>query len=96
MPRKFTPCNGYVFDALIFHRYQGSGTNKAELRRKLDVVYKAMKNELTPKEFQALNDYYINGKKMKDIAEDRGVHPSTITRQIRRAKAKIAHIAEYY
>ena len=38
----------------------------------------------------------IMGKKMKDIADERGVNPSTITRQIHRAKEKIIHIAKYY
>lgn len=94
--RNTTPCNDYVLDALIFDRYQGSGSNKAELRRKLDIVYKAMKQELTEKEFDALKSYYILGKKMKDIARDRGVNPSTVTRQIRRAKEKIKHITAYY
>jgi len=96
LPRKVAACDNYVFDALAFNGYQGLGTNKAELRRKLDFVYKAMKNELTPKEFQAFEDYYIHGKKMKDIAEDRGVTPSTITRQIKNARNKILHIAYYY
>lgn len=91
-----TPCNDIVFDALVYDNYQGAGSNKTELRRKLDIVYKAMKNELTEKEFDALKGYYIYGKKMKDIAEERGVNPSTVTRQIKRAKAKIIHIAEYY
>ena len=93
---KITPCNDLVFDALVYDNYQGSGSNKTELRRKLDIVYKAMKNELTQKEFEALKDYYIFGKKMKEIAIERGVNPSTVTRQIKRAKEKIIHIAEYY
>ncbi len=96
MRRSTVACNDYVFDALVFDRYQGTGSNKAELRRKLDIVYKAMKNELTQKEFDALKDYYILGKKMKEIAKERGVHPSTVTRQIRSAKGKILHIAKYY
>lgn len=96
MPRKTLPCNNYVFDAFIFDKYQGGGTNCAERRRKLDIVYKAMRNELTPLQFQLLKDYYFHGRKMKDLAEERGVHPSTVTRQIKRAKDKIMHIANYY
>lgn len=96
MPRKIVPCDNYVFDALVFDKYQGSGTNAAERRRKLDVVYKAMQNELTPLQFQFLTEYYLNGKKMKDIANERGIHPSTVTRQIKRAKNKIMHITNYY
>lgn len=96
MPRRTVSCDDVVFDALVFDRYGGAGTNKAELRRKLEIVYKAMKNELTDKEFMALKEYYIFGRKMKDIALDRGVHPSTVTRQIRNARNKIIRIASYY
>lgn len=96
MPRRVVNCDNYVFDALVFDKYQSGGTNIVERRRKLDIVYKAMKNELTPRQFQILKEYYVHGRKMKDIAEELSVHPSTITRQIRRAKAKIMHIANYY
>lgn len=96
MPRRTVACEDVVLDALVFDRYNGSGTNKSELRHRLEIVYKAMKNELTEKEFIALKEYYIFGRKMKDIALDRGVHPSTITRQIRNARNKIQKIARYY
>ncbi|MBQ2686999.1 MAG: sigma-70 family RNA polymerase sigma factor [Clostridia bacterium] len=96
MPRKCVNCDSFVFDALVFDKYRGSGTNAAELRRKLDIVYRAMAKELTPIELKALTDYYVRGVKMKDIAKERGVHPSTVTRQIRRAKDKIKHITNYY
>lgn len=96
MPRKRIACDSYVFDALVYDRYQNSGEDINERRRKLSIVYEAMKNELTPKQFQALKEYYLNGRKMKDIAEERGVSPSTITRQIRRAREKVMHIAKYY
>lgn len=97
MPRKVLPSDSYVFDALIFDKYQGGGgTNSAERRRKLNLVYAAMKNELTPLEFKTLTQYYVDGRKMKDIAEERGVNPSTVTRQIRRAKQKIQHITNYF
>lgn len=96
MPRKVVMSESYVFDALVFDKYQSSGTNSSELKRKFDIVYRAMKEELTPLEFQSLRDYYIHGKKMKDIALERGVNPSSITRQIQRAKNKIQHITKYY
>ncbi len=96
MPRRTVACDDTVLDVLAFDRYGSFGTNKPELRRKLEFVYKAMENELTDKEFYALKQYYIDGRKMKDIACDRGVHPSTVTRQIRNARNKIIHITKYY
>lgn len=96
MPRKTIICDTYVFDALSFDKYHSGSSNHLERRRKLEFVYKAMKNELTPYQFQCLKEYYIDGKKMKQIADERGVHPSTVTRIIRRAKDKIVRIAGYY
>lgn len=96
MPRRKITCDSYVFDALVFDRYNSGSTNAADLRRRLDIVYRAMKNELTPLQFAALKEYYVQGKKMREIAEDMGVHPSTITRRIQRAKEKITHITSYY
>jgi len=96
LPRKAVNCDPYVFDALVFDRYSEKSTNSTELRQRLNLVYKAMKNELSVIEFNVLKEYYINGKKMKEIARDRGVHPSTVTRQIRRAKEKIKRITKYY
>lgn len=96
MPRRTTPCDSYVFDALVFDRYNSGATNAADLRRRLDIVYRAMKTELTPLQFKLLKDYYVHGKKMKDIALELGVHPSTVTRRIHRAKKKIITIAKYY
>lgn len=96
MPRKIVACDSYVFDAFVYDRYQSGGEEINERRRKLSIVYEAMKNELTPKEFHALKEYYLNGKKMKDIAQERGVAPSTITRQVRKAREKVMHIAKYY
>ena len=96
MPRKVIHGDSYVFDALVLDKYHQGGTNAQERRRKLELVYKAMYNELTQKQLDMLKDYYINGNKMKDIAEESGVHPSTVTRQIKRAKAKIIHITQYF
>ena len=96
MPRKTVLCDNVVLDALAFDRYHGESTNASERRKMLSIIYKAMNEELTLLEFKALSEYYINGKKMKDIADERGVNPSTVTRQIRRAKDKILHIAKYY
>ena len=96
MPRNRINCDPYVFDALVFDRYNNGATNSVELRKKLNFVYKAMKSELSPYQFQCLKSYFVDGRRIKDIAADRGVHPSTISRTIKRAKNKLAQIASYY
>ena len=86
----------YVFDSLSYDHYRSGGTNYQELKSKLDLVYRAMDKELSPIQLRIFEEYYLNGRKMKDIAADLGIHPSTVTRHIRRARDKIAHIASYY
>ncbi len=96
MQHKTKASQSYVFDSLAYDEYRSGGTNYQELKRKLDLVYRAMEKELTPIQLRIFKEYYLNGRKMKNIAEDLGVHPSTVTRHIRRARDKIAHIASYY
>lgn len=96
MPHKAIACRDTVFDAFVYESYRAAGTNRAELNRRLELVYKIMKNELTDNEFAVLKEYYIDGRKMKEIAALRGVNPSTITRQIKNARNKVINIAKYY
>lgn len=96
MQHKTKASQSYVFDALAYDEYRSGGTNYQELKRKLQLVYRAMEKELTPIQLRIFEEYYLNGRKMKDIAADLGVHPSTVTRHIRRARKKITHITDYY
>ena len=65
----------YVFDSLSYDHYRSGGTNYQELKSKLDLVYRAMDKELSPIQLRIFEEYYLNGRKMKDIAADLGVHP---------------------
>mgnify|MGYP003426523948 CR=1 FL=1 len=96
MPRKTVISDSYVFDALVLDKYRVNGTNSSERRQMLKLVYNAMRKELTDYQFYCLKEYYIKGRKMKDLALEKGVNPSTVTRTIRRAKQKISKITDYY
>ena len=85
-----------MFDAFVFDKYQSGSDNHLERRKKFSFVYKALKNELTDDQFQCVKEYIIDGRKIKDIAKDRGVHPSSVSRKIKRATEKIKRIASYY
>ena len=96
MQRKVFTSDPYVFDALVFDKYQSGTDNHLEQRKKLAFVYKALKNELTDDQFQCVKEFYIDRRKVKDIASERGVHPSSVSRKIKRATEKIKRIASYY
>ena len=56
----------------------------------------AVLNELTERQRICIIDYYFNGKKQKEIAENLGIDSSTVSRHIIKARDKLRHIASYY
>ena len=46
--------------------------------------------------YSIIIDYYFNGKKQKEIAENLGIDSSTVSRHIIKARDKLRHIASYY
>lgn len=85
----------FVFELAAYREYligEDNGSRRSHLRK---VLMKAIDTELTEKQRECVVDYYINNKSMKDIAREQDVHPSTVTRHIKRAEEKLRHIAEY-
>ena len=52
--------------------------------------------QLTEKQKACVVAYYLEGRKMIDIAQDLGVAPSTVTRHIQSGKNRLMNIAKYY
>ncbi len=70
--------------------------NSKDRKQMLRILKKAMASELTDRQRLCLEEYFLRGRKMKDIAKSLNLSPSTVTRHIRRATEKLRHIAEYY
>lgn len=97
MPRNVVNAEDYVYDRVSYRAYISSGsTNKGERRKMKTILKKAILTELTDVQRYCLIEYYVNQRKMKDIASELSLHPSTVTRHIKRAKEKLCHIAGYY
>ncbi len=60
------------------------------------ILQNAIANELTDKQRYCICEYYLNGRNMKDIADDLCVNPSTVTRHIQGAKRRLKRVAKYY
>ena len=60
------------------------------------ILSMAVLNELTERQRICIIDYYFNGKKQKEIAENLGIDSSTVSRHIIKARDKLRHIASYY
>lgn len=97
MSRNVIPAEDFLCDKAAYLAYTSSGeTNKAELKKMKSILKKAMLNELTDIQRFCLVEYYLRRRKMKDIASELALHPSTVTRHISRAEKKLRHIASYY
>jgi len=64
----------------------------ARLRRQLRL---ARERELTPRQSLFLSRYFDDGLSMREIAEEVGVDPSTVSRTLRRAKERLRRALRY-
>lgn len=58
-------------------------------------VNRVIAEELTPIQREILLEYYIQNRKITDIARDRGVHKSTVSRTLKRAEQKLRRYLKY-
>ena len=79
---KSTPYEGYLGPRL---------PKKVQMERVQEVI----RCELTPLQRQTLVDYYIRGHNIPRIAQERGVHKSTVSRTLHRAEDKLRRFLKY-
>ena len=58
-------------------------------------VHRVIEEELTPLQREALIAYYIQGLTIPQIARERGVQKSTISRTLHRAEEKLRRFLKY-
>ena len=58
-------------------------------------VQRVIEEELTPLQREALIAYYIQGQTIPEIARERGVQKSTISRTLHRAEDKLRRFLKY-
>ncbi len=59
------------------------------------LVREVMENELTEVQRDAVTEFYYNGKTVTQIAKDRGVNKSTVSRNLKVARNKIGMALKY-
>ena len=92
--------SGTRFNTSNFNEYkiymrQLSGDNRATRSLLLKNLRRAMDEELTPRQLQMVTLYYLQEKKMSEIADELGVHISTVSRTISRGKARLRKCLRY-
>ena len=58
-------------------------------------VHRVIEEELTPLQREVLIAYYIQGQTIPEIARERGVQKSTISRTLHRAEEKLRRFLKY-
>lgn len=86
--------NGGYREFQSFLEAQGED-NSRQRRRLLQNLRRAMAQELTAKEREALELYYMAGENIPAIARRLGIHKSNVCRRIQRGKRKLRRCLRY-
>jgi len=89
-----TRSSEWIGDMTVWLR-EHAETNEERLSRLRRNLRQARERELTARQRQMLALYYDRGMKMNQIARELGVHPSTVSRTIRRAKERLYRYLRY-
>lgn len=72
-----------------------SGDNTREVDRLKRNLYRAMREEITPRQRQLLLLYYNEGLTMQEIADHFMIDKSTVSRTIKRGEARLQRCLRY-
>lgn len=84
----------YAADMAMYTR-QIEADNSQEISRLKRNLIRALREDVTPKQRQALLLYYAEGKNMREIGEHMGVDRSTISRTIKRGERRLRRCLRY-
>jgi len=71
---------------------ESNTTDFSELKRSMKQI---VDNELTSVQREFMIEYYFNGKNIPQIAKERGINKSTVSRSLKVAREKIGNILRY-
>ena len=82
----------YAADRAAMREYLQSlgGDNSAWRAAFRDAFFRAMRDTLTERQYQALCMHYLDGKSQKQIAALWGVSPSAVCRHLKKARRRLA------
>lgn len=68
----------------------------AEHRRMLAVLARAVRGELTQRQMECLHMRYEMGMSVNEIAQELGVGAPTVSKHLKKARARLAKVMRYY
>ena len=84
----------YAADMAVYSR-QMSADNSQEISRLKRNLIRALQEDVTPKQRQALLLYYAEGLNMREIGERLGIDKSTVSRTIKRGERRLQRCLRY-
>ena len=87
----------YAADRAAMREYlQSLGCDNSAWRAAFrDAFFRAMRDTLTERQYQALCMHYLDGKSQKQIAALWGVSPSAVCRHLKKARRRLAIMLSY-
>ena len=76
-------------------RYDGYRGIRLPKQVQIQRVQRVIDEDLTPLQRETLLAYYIQQQNIPQIAADRGVHKSTVSRTLKRAEQKLRRYLKY-
>lgn len=89
----------WCFDMVAYRNYERGrhkNSNMAEQHKLAKVMLKALDVFLTDRQKYIFIEHTIHRRKLKDIAKELGVNPSTVTRTYQVALGTLEKVAECY
>lgn len=84
----------YAADMAVYSR-QMAADNSQEISRLKRNLIRALQEDVTARQRQALLLYYAEGYNMREIGEQLGVDKSTVSRTIKRGEARLQRCLRY-
>ena len=81
---------------ISYYLYNRGGDNRPDRERMKRILKRAIRHELTDRQRDCLNRYYLEGMRMTEIARSLNLSKSTVSRHISAATRKLRKIASYY
>lgn len=81
-------------DRLNLERYREQGDD-AEYRKMLRALRRAMEGELTGQQKECVRLRYVEGKSVKEVAEQLGITAPTASKHLKKARCRLGRVIGY-
>lgn len=76
----------------LYNGYEGP---RLPARTQMERIRKVIEQELTQKQREIILAYYFQDKSIPQIAQERGIHKSSVCRCLQRAEARVRRCLKY-